>query len=818
MSSAPSTPFRHKRFRLIGRNRLALAVLAPVLVLVVFSTYVVNEKLSTYQRSADLLIAAQLARAAQGLSRELESERGLSALYVGTGRQSWREELDAQRANTDGRAEDFRQVVLTPKASALFGAARTDLGLGQLDALRALVDGDGALTEVLEGYGRLISTLVSRASKLPTADLSTLIAAYVDLSQMKDRATRERAIGASWLLQEPGPERDAMLRQLIEAEAERKAFEQSFRTHASAEQLDLYDSVVRGPLLAEIRRLHDQIVEQRLSLADTDTWHRTHLALTELLGLAEEKLATETEAHIHANLVSAQVTFYLVLLGMVALVLFALETLRRSERRATRAEDQSRKLFRAVEQSPVSVMITDTAGLIEYVNPAFTTMTGYSRVEVLGHNPRLLRSSMTPDHVYRELWKTIGDGHDWRGEIVNLRHDGSTYWERMTVAPVKGIDGTVENYIALKEDVTEVHNLRQALEREHANVRRLLEAIHDGIALTDAEGRFQYANPALVAQFGSTDGRTATEVFGTPIPVPGGDENSRRSEWRSPRSGRVYDLSSTWVATPEGGMWLLLVFHDITVRKQAEEAMTSAREAAELANRAKSEFLATMSHELRTPLNAIIGFSEIIEQQLLGPIDQGQYCEYAHDINESGKHLLQLINDILDVARLEVGRVVLREEEADPVALIQSSLAMVRERAEAGQVEVFTELPPDVPHLWADPRRLKQVLVNVLGNAVKFTPAGGSVTVRLACEFDALSITVTDTGIGIRPEDLAKVMAPFGQADSSMARRYEGSGLGLPLSRKLMDLHGGALRLESRPGAGTTVTLRFPAERLRPAA
>ena len=813
MPPAPVFKLMRKRLRPLGRHRLALAVLAPVMALVAFSAYVVSEKLDTFTRSADLLVAAQVARAAQGLARELDSERGLSSLFIDTGRQSWQEELAEQRAATDERAQTFRTVVLTPKASALFGHQRTDLGLGNLDALRASVDGDGTLGMVTDGYGALISGLVSSSSKLPTTDLSALIAAYVDLGQMKDRLARERSIGASWLMHR----RPDLLRQFIEADAERKAFAQSFRAHASPQQVELFDSIVRGPVLEEVERLHLTMVQGRLQPADGTAWHRSHQTLIGLMADAEEKLAAEMEGRIQANLRSAQFAFYLVVIGVVALVIFSLETLRRSERRAVLAEEETRKLFRAVEQSPVSVMITDVGGLIEYVNPAFSRMTGYHRDEVLGQNPRLLRSPLTPEHVYVDMWQTIRDGHDWRGEIVNLRRDGTEYWEQMTVAPVKGAGGVVENYIALKEDITEVRSLRHALEREHANVRRLLEAIHDGIALIDAQGRFQYANPALVGQFGTVEGRMAADVFGAALPTPGEDETYRRSEWRSPRTGRTYDLTSAWVANPEGGVWLLQVFHDITVRKQAEEAMTSAREAAELANRAKSEFLATMSHELRTPLNAIIGFSEIIEQQLLGTVGQPQYCEYARDINQSGKHLLQLINDILDVARLEVGRVVLREEPTDPAILVQACIAMVRERADAGQVEIVATLPAGLPGLWADPRRLKQVLVNVLGNAVKFTPPGGRIEVEARHDPAGLAIAVSDTGIGIAPEDLAKVMAPFGQVDSGMARRYEGSGLGLPLSRKLMDLHGGALSLESRLGCGTTVTLRFPADRLRPA-
>ncbi|MCR6630752.1 MAG: nitrate- and nitrite sensing domain-containing protein [Magnetospirillum sp.] len=816
MPPAPLFSTLRARLTPLTRHRLVAAVLAPVLALVAFSAYVVIEKLDAYRRSADLLVAAQVARAAHGLARELEDERRWSAMYVGTDRESWRQDMEEQRNATDDRATDFRALALSPKAANLFGRQRNELGLGDLDRLRAVVDGDGDLHEVLEGYNTLISVMISSASKLAEEDVGNLISAYMDLGQVKDRLSRQRSIGTGWLLQGRA-DRD-LLRLFAEAEAERKAFLQTFRAHASLRQQQAYDDTVRGPILDEIERLHQLATAGHLGPADADIWNRAHLTLIDLVGHAEERLATDMENVIHRKLVSAQVAFYLVVVVVVALVTFSLEALRRSERRAVVAEEESRKLFRAVEQSPVSVMITDTGGLIEYVNPAFTRMTGYSREEALGRNPRLLRSLETPPEVYAAMWQQISEGHDWRGELVNQRRDGTAYWEQMTIAPVKNAAGGVENFIAIKEDITEVRTLRQALEREHANVRRVLEAIHDGIALTDGEGGFQFANPAFVAQFGAIEGREAAEVFEAPLPAPAAAEAACRAEWRSPRSGRIYDLTAAWVHNPDGSRSLLQVFHDITVRKQAEEALNNAREAAELANRAKSEFLATMSHELRTPLNAIIGFSEIIEQQLLGPVGQEQYRDYAHDINDSGKHLLQLINDILDVARLEVGRVVLREERVSAAAIVQSCLGMVRERAEAGAVTVACDLPEGLPFLWADPRRLKQILVNVLGNAVKFTPPGGKVSVSVRADPKGLAIAIADTGIGIAPEDLGKVMAPFGQADSGMARRYEGSGLGLPLSRKLMDLHGGALSLESALGAGTTVTLRFPAERLRPAA
>ncbi|MBI5165841.1 MAG: PAS domain S-box protein [Magnetospirillum sp.] len=799
-------------------NRLLPIILAPVLALIAFGAYVVEEKLSTYRHNADLLVGARMARIGHALAREVQTERSLSAQFVSGGRSDGGAlDLERQRDVTDARLAEFRALVARPQTQAVLGRGRLDLGLGEVDALRAAVDGDADLKMVIERYSRLISTVLASSARLMGDELATQIAAYMDIGNIRDRLARAAALGESWLSGRRG-NRDLVVL-LTESHAEIHAFTESFRGHAPADQVRLLDVVMRGPLYAEIDRLHDRIAAGRLSAADIDAWRRTHEALGEQLALTEDRLAADMERRIESNLAAAKIAFFAVLAVVLALVAVAIETLRRSERRAARAEEEARKLFRAIEQSPVSVLITDPGGTIEYVNPAFTRMTGYLREEVLGRNPRILRSPETPRAVHAQLWRTIAAGHEWRSEIRNRHSDGHDYWESITVAPVKGADGTIVNYVAFKENVTEIKALRQALDREHANVRRILESLNDGIALIDDGGRFAYANPALLGQFGPISGRHCADYFGAdgdcPVCNMHGDVTERR-EWHSEHTGRTYELTGTPVHTPEGATALLQVFHDITAHKQAEEATNAAREAAEMANRAKSEFLATMSHELRTPLNAIIGFSEIIESQLLGPVGQSSYVEYAHDIHDSGRHLLQLINDILDVARLEVGRVTLREELLDPSAVVKVAITMVRERADAAGLTLNSVLTPNLPGLWADERRSKQVLVNLLANAVKFTPAGGSVAVKVRADRDAgLDVVISDTGIGIAAEDVAKILAPFAQADSSMARRYQGSGLGLPLSVKLMELHGGTLAIDSHLGAGTTVTVHFPADRLR---
>ncbi len=256
-----------------------------------------------------------------------------------------------------------------------------------------------------------------------------------------------------------------------------------------------------------------------------------------------------------------------------------------------------------------------------------------------------------------------------------------------------------------------------------------------------------------------------------------------------------------------GGVVAVLV--DITAIREREKALLAAKNEAESASRAKSDFLALMSHELRTPLNAIMGFSEIIKDEMFGAFGIPAYREYAADIHASGRHLLSVINDILDLSKIEAGRFDLQEQDVDVPRLIAEVTRMLQGRAEQGRLDVRVQIQRALPSLHADPRCIKQMLVNLLSNAIKFTPSGGTVTISAHADENGFVLEVSDTGIGISKEDMAKVLEPFGQVDRGLARKQQGTGLGVPLVRSLMELHNGHLQIESEPGVGTTISLHF---------
>ena len=387
---------------------------------------------------------------------------------------------------------------------------------------------------------------------------------------------------------------------------------------------------------------------------------------------------------------------------------------------------------------------------------------------------------------------------------------------------------------SLEERMIEEERRHQdELRHSHELLLRVIDAVPMRVSATDAAGRFVFANEYFAralsrpvqAIIGHTPdelrpGREADEAadmdrkliageatpapFETPIRDVGGEE-------------RVL-LTEKAVLDDDDGhpMLVVTVSLDITDRKRAELAVLGAKEDAELANHSKTEFLANMSHELRTPLNAIIGFSQLMADEVLGPLGNTKYSGYARDICNSAEHLLGIINDILDVSKLEAGKLELEEELVDVAAITRNLLHFVADRAGALDVTIDTEIDSALPRLKADQRKLKQILLNLVTNALKFSHPGGRVMLRAGTAGDAVRIEVIDNGIGMDDAEIATAITRFGQVASTWNRKHAGTGLGLPLAIGLVELHDGTLDIKSRKGEGTTVTVTFPAGRSAP--
>jgi signal transduction histidine kinase len=246
----------------------------------------------------------------------------------------------------------------------------------------------------------------------------------------------------------------------------------------------------------------------------------------------------------------------------------------------------------------------------------------------------------------------------------------------------------------------------------------------------------------------------------------------------------------------------------------ANAELIESKERAEVANHAKSLFLANMSHELRTPLNAIIGFSQVIKDQVMGPVGKMVYAEYANDIYRAGEHLLEIICNLLDISKIEAGKTELKEEMLDPADLVADSIAAVRVQADKKNIALHTDIPKNRPMIRGDAVRLRQVLINLLSNAVKFTESGHVAVSLVSDNNHSASLVVTDTGIGMSPDEIQVALEPFGQVENAITKKYEGAGLGLPLAKRLVELHGGELIIMSAKGAGTAIRVQLPADRV----
>ena len=491
----------------------------------------------------------------------------------------------------------------------------------------------------------------------------------------------------------------------------------------------------------------------------------------------------------------------------------------------------SEERFRALaDNSPMVIFLKDLAGRYLMVNREFEKNHGMTDADVRGKTA----FDMFPHseaEIYAAHDRLALDGRAaFRKEMA---HEGPDGIRQLSVVkfPVFDSDGRLIGLGGLEFDITEIRRAEMAIRESEQRFRSIADMIPALIWMSDRNGDCVFVNKTWL----DYTGRTLDCELGR-----GFADNIHPDDWQATIETekqvfdrqevfsvdyrlRGADLEYRWFLdtaaprySPEGEyLGYIGILVDVTERRRLESELMLAKEGAETANRTKTQFLANMSHELRTPLNAIIGFSEIMMKEMFGKVDSPHYLGYVGDINQSGRHLLEVINDILDLSKIEAGKLELHEESCDVPAILRSAIRLVRDRAAANRVHLVERMAPDLPALLADARAVKQIVLNLLSNAVKFTPADG--TVVLAAQLTregGMLINVSDTGIGISAEDLPRALEAFGQIDSSLGRRFEGTGLGLPLTKALADMHGAAFDLKSEPDVGTRVSITFPPARV----
>ncbi|MFM2130522.1 MAG: Non-motile and phage-resistance protein [Pseudomonadota bacterium] len=487
-----------------------------------------------------------------------------------------------------------------------------------------------------------------------------------------------------------------------------------------------------------------------------------------------------------------------------------------------RYEDISRLSFDLIWETDADFRLT-------YMSPRVTEALGYHPREMYG---RSLLSLGTVESGGEAL--TMERRSPFRNLPLTATHrDGRIRQFKLSGLPMFAEEsGAFRGFRGTATDVSAEQEARESATLSRDRLTMAIENISEGFALYDSHNRLVLCNNRLREYLAG-----AARVLFPGAPFHGilhgfAERDMIRApadameQWLALRERAERDGEASIEIALRTGRWLRVhdrptegggivsIVSDITEIKEREETLRAAKELAEQGSRSKSEFLANMSHELRTPLNAIIGFSQIMRAQTLGPVGSPRYLEYLDDIIESSEHLLGVINDILDVAKSEAGKLDLYEEVVDVEEEMALTGRLFAEQAAEAKVALNIHPPRGIARLSADRRKIRQILLNLVSNAIKFTPPGGKVDVTATMAEDGgLTLTVSDTGIGIRKEDIARALAPFGQVESSLSRRYEGTGLGLPLTQSLVERHGGRLLLDSEPGKGTRVSACFPPER-----
>lgn len=502
--------------------------------------------------------------------------------------------------------------------------------------------------------------------------------------------------------------------------------------------------------------------------------------------------------------------------------------------RIMKTEMQIKQLSQAVEYSPDSVVITDIEGKIEYVNPAFIELTGYGYEEAIGSYSNILKSGKTPNATYELLWETILAGLVWKGEFLNEKKNGELYWERASIAPVRDDHGKIAHFVAIKQNFTQEKKLMDELTKERENLTGLVELTPVGIVLTNDIGQIVKVNTRMCQMIGGNgDVKQTSSILKKSNYYRPDSQKSSLSELVTEVIDKDRIIESELIrfesSNDERTRWLrvnglsidldeeafaLFTIDDITEMKEMEEQLAIATEEAKEADKAKSLFLANMSHEIRTPINGIIGMTELTLET------EGLNTEQKNNLNMvkySSNNLLSIINDILDISKIDAEKITLESIPFSLNELIDNTYKAFDIKVKEKEIDFILNIQDNIPEYYeGDPYRIQQILNNILSNAIKFTDEGHVKLSVQATKRDndiyRINIEVQDTGIGIDKESQNNLFQSFNQGDNSVTRKYGGTGLGLVITKSLIEMMKGKLTFNSHAGVGTvfTVTLSLP--------
>ena len=564
-------------------------------------------------------------------------------------------------------------------------------------------------------------------------------------------------------------------------------------------------------------------------------WHYLLVAAVAfVIGAAVTYLSAATDSSASgevtrdSTLVAIPIFAIVAVITFVAtIVYFAIKQIALTGQQLQAAEEQYELAAAAIQGG---LWHWDIAENEEYYSPHWMAILGYTEDDI---KQGIAVSEIHPedsDRARRALRAHLETKVPYNIEI-RLRHaDGEYIWVQSKGQAVWDDDGAPIRMAGSISEISHIMRAETAFRRSQDQMRAISDNSPSLMYMKDTESRMVMVNKAFQKFYGTSEEEALGEDMG---------------KWLSPENAELFaDLDQRVLTTgkPQETQFEVLrhdgksrpmlsiefpvfdhehniigiggIDNDIFERKRAEDNLIVAMGAAESANHAKSEFMANMSHELRTPLNAIIGFSEIMAGEIFGPVGSSQYRDYAKDINASGTHLLEIINNMLDLSKIEANKFELQEQTVNVPHAVLSCVTLVQGRAEKQGVKIQTVIADKAPYLYCDERGLKQILLNLMTNAVKFTPEGGTLTIETwSNETDGYVFRFRDTGIGIAAEDIPMVLTPFGQVESAISRIQQGTGLGLPLTKSIVELHGGSFELQSEVGVGTTVTVSFPAQR-----